>query len=454
MLRTTSLLLLLAACTSSKDTEPDTDVDTPDTNGQISTCDGDASVTMTLPTGELQGEVEVEVVLTHPTDERADLRLTWSADGDSYDEMTVSPALDNLAVSAGGVTTTLVWDTIADLGYGDFSNLMVKAVASSDSCNPWPASEMEGIAVNNVEVPPPMCAATFQTLEGPVDGMIAIGFDLSREEEATAAVVLQYSTDGVEFEDVTLAAGDCDGDEIPDGPTGLTVGPDGSSHCLNWDSQLDLVTDEEITLQLSCVVDGTTEAMATSDPFTVENDPAPSVGEVVVTELMINPRRLLGQYVELRSTAGHEIDLEGLVINRWDSATSSTAPPDSTFTIDVATDSLLVEPGGHVLLAASDDPAQSGCREPDVVWPLADFALHTDSVLAVAYDGVEISRVDYSVLAFSNYASMECDPTQHELGCADPTAWCQPVTTVSGCIELANPNENGSPGALNATCMP
>jgi hypothetical protein len=448
-----SLLLLLAACTNGKDVDPvDTDSDTVDTDVQLSTCADEATVSWVLPEGDLAGEAVLELTLAHPEDTTGSVRLTWSADGTTFEEMTVAESVDDLAVSAEGTTHSFTWDTLADLAFGRFEVVTLRAVARSESCNPWPPAEGQ-VTADNEELPPPMCAVAFDAFAGPLEGMSTVGLSLSREEAATASVELFYSADGGPFVEATLAAVDCDGDGFPDGATGLEASVEGTSACLSWDSQVDLAADASIVFRVDCYVDGSWESSTDSAAVDLENDPAPSPGEVIVTEIMPEPAASQGHYIEVRNFSGHTLDLEGLVVGRWRAVTPLTNAPDREFTVDVATDLLAVEPGGYAVFAGSDDPVASGCRTPDALWPAA-FSMNDDSTLVLSYDGVEISQFAFlsPTWSFDEGVAQGCQTAGYADACAVVDDWCSQLSAISGCTGLQNPGENGTPGTDNDVC--
>ncbi len=446
-------LLLAWGCENGGETDPkDTLIET-DTDGPVSTCDGEAEVTLIVPTGELSGEVTLQVSLTHPDDPTAALRLKVSTDGLDFDDMTVAEGLTELTVTPAGEIYVYTWDTLADLGFGRFEGLVLQAVSRSETCNPWPLATVTDVVVFNEETPPPVCGIELGSLAAPLEGDAIVPFTLSHDEAVLGSVTLDYSTDGTSWFSATLAAADCDGDESNDAATNLVLSPEGEDHCLTWDSQRDLTVDADVRLRVSCLVQGISEESVTSDEVRLTNDPAPGLGELAITELMVQPRASEGHYVEIRNQSGHFLDLQGVTIDQWFSGTDTTGTPDTTFELDVPTSTLPVAPGAFVLVAKSSDDVSSGCLDPDVTWG-ATFGLQLNSTVALTYDGTRVAQLDYQSAFVDGLTAVGVafgvDPSAY--GATDLTDWCRQLSAINGCSGLQNPNTSGTPGMDNDVC--
>jgi hypothetical protein len=441
--------LLLAGC-SDGDTGTSADTD----SGPTSTCEGVASAELTVPPGDARGLVPIDVLLTHPdavTVERVDLYFT-PPDG-TWQRMTLQTSAERLASSAEGTPHTLVWDARADLGSGRFEDVPVRAVVRSEDCNPWPPADRT-LTVDNGDETTDTCTITSRMGSGEVEGKVTLAFTLAHPSATAASVAVRWSTGDLSGR-ATLAAADCDGDSVIDQTTELELSPAGVEHCLVWDSEQDLNLDTEVSLTVDCVVGSATAVSAEIGPVALRNDLAPDPGELVISEVMALPLATEGYYVELRSVAGHALDLAGLSLSRWRSVTPRTSAADRTFEITPPTGALVVHPGELVLLASSDDPASSGCRRPDHVWS-SEFSLRSDSTLVLHQGQLVITELSFHAAdgwSFAEGVAWGVDPTRHDTpDHAARTSWCPQTTAIEGCVEVPETDEAGTPGGANDAC--
>ena len=114
--------------------------------------------------------------------------------------------------------------------------------------------------------------------------------------------------------------------------------------------------------------------------FDLENDLTPDPGELIISELMLTSDHPGGNYIEIHSLANHTLDLDGVALQRWNAGLAPTDAPSSRFDIGVPSGTLLIEPGDDFLMARSEDPADNGCLNPDLVLD-ASFTLYVNSSL-------------------------------------------------------------------------
>lgn len=448
-------LLLLAACDGPADKETDgPDYDT-DTDSPPSVCADRASVAVSVGEGALTGPVALTVTLTDAQAEAADLTLEYSLDGAIWLGMTVAEPLTGLASSAAGTPHTFTWDTEGDLGRTLNEGVRARAVARSATCNPWPLGALDELTINNSVIPEPVCGVVITSVEQPVEGPALVRFTLTHPQAAPTTVELSWSTTPETTAPIHTLPYDCDGDGADDGLADLSTSPEGEEHCVLWNSQEDVGVDTDATLQAACFVQGIQQDLYTGEPTPVRNDPAPSPGEVAITELMPEPASASGHYIELVNTSGHMLDLQGLRVERWRSANPRTNPPDRAFDVMVTDGVLLANPGDRILLGASDDPVASACRVPDAVWP-DTFTLRSDSVLVLSYAGTligELSFFDAAGFNFDEGTSWGLDGAADPATYAEPTArWCASTSVLPGCAEVPVTGELGTPGVANDVC--
>ncbi|HMV66793.1 MAG TPA: hypothetical protein PKA64_08080 [Myxococcota bacterium] len=446
--------VLLLACSGPDDKGtdgPDYDSDT-DTLPE-STCAQRAGVEITLPQGTVTGDVAVTVSLRDMDSETASLDLQWSTDGIVQHPLTVAEPRADLASSPEGELYTFTWDTETDLGRELVSGLTLQAVARSATCNPWPLGEVRDVTVDNTSIPEPVCSITLTPAEDPIEGVARVDLTLAHPASTLASVELTWSTDGAAWSPAHLQVVDCDGDAITDGTSGLITSPEGVSHCLQWDSQTDLGEDTTATLRAACFVQGVEQDAATRE-VTLVNDPVPGPGDLAIVEIMPRPRQSKGHYIELVSTSGHVLDVQGLRVDRWDSVNDLANPPDATFSVDDPSGVLAVDPGARLLLAGSDDPVSSGCLAPDAVWP-STFLLQDDSTITLSVADQPIGGLVFTVDAgwsFRAGIAQGYDPALDPRHYQDAGTWCTQTSALPGCTELASPTGSGTPGAPNDTC--
>ena len=168
---------------------------------------------------------------------------------------------------------------------------------------------------------------------------------------------------------------------------------------------------------------------------------AASPGDLVITEIMANPGCVAdtdGEWVELTNASAAAIDLAGFHLADEGS---------DDFTIP---GSLVVPPGGRVVLCREVDPALNGGVACHLAY--ADFLLANteDEVVLRDPGGAVIDRVAYSgALGFSipSGASLSLDPGADATGNDAPGAWCAAQSAVpAGC------GDRGTPGAANDAC--
>ena len=232
---------------------------------------------------------------------------------------------------------------------------------------------------------------------------------------------------------------------------GVLVGADGVSAVFHSDLSVGEhlvtleVTDEDGEIGMDSitvwVVDEPTEPTQTED--TGEPPTMPEPGDLVVSEMMINPDVVeddLGEWVELYNTGGWDVDLYGYSIHDDD--------------LDrYVFDTPLVVPGyGYVVLCANMDMALNGgvpCNgvfRREAAGALA-LGNEDDEVILSRPDGVIIDQIDYQSHWFRSRVALGLDPSYLEdAPNNDPSRWCDQVTV------MTSGGEAGTPGVENDAC--
>ena len=229
---------------------------------------------------------------------------------------------------------------------------------------------------------------------------------------------------------------------------------DGADHCLTWDSQEDFASDEQVLIRLACGVGSEEHDSVTSDPFAVENDPAPGEGDLLITELLPDSGLTSGEYLEIYNRANHLLDLQGMYIKRWKESDIGKVIPTSYFSIDDVTGTLTIDPGEHLLMAATYDEESNGCIDPDATWP-SSFTMNDNSMIRFSWDGNPILEIDFTEdegFEFDEGNARSLDPDRYDSDNWDRSSyWCEETTPIPSCDESSS-TANGSPGEATSAC--
>lgn len=167
---------------------------------------------------------------------------------------------------------------------------------------------------------------------------------------------------------------------------------------------------------------------------------ASAPGDLVITEIMNNPGSVndnLGEWFEVLNPTGIAIDLAGLVL-------------DDTLASHTIATSVIVAPGGYVVLGANADTATNGGVAIDYVYDTLKFAnaaggltIRTPTMVVVdatAYD--EASGLD------PDGQSRSLDPKFLSASMNDTDAhWCAATSFIGGVA-----GDRGTPGKANDAC--
>lgn len=412
-----------------------------------------------LPDGALSGDVPLTLNLSSPDETSANVTLEWSLDGESWSPATLEGSLSDLPVSPEGSPTDLIWDSVADLGYAAVEGLQLKVVATS-ACGLWPKNVVTGLTVLNEEVTPPTCTIALTTPTNPSDGVVTVAYTTTHPDSTPVDVRLSYSTDGGgTYTAADLKTGDCDGDGANDGPTGVTTSPEGAAHCLAWDTEARINTDQEVVVKLECLngASSTLESEAISEAFTVANDPTPEPGEVVVTEILSDAALPSGQYIELHNRTNHTLNINGLRIEIWNGGRD----PDTTAArgkhdLSVTSGTINVPAKGLSVIAGSDSLTANACLTVDDAWG-SGISLRKVEHIRLSLAGEVLSDFSLTQDGFpaEEYGvAVGADPSTWSSAAIEGAAsWCYQTTAVPICegvdeLDLAI----GTPGALNDGC--
>ena len=201
-------------------------------------------------------------------------------------------------------------------------------------------------------------------------------------------------------------------------------------------------------------VTDTSEPEDTDDTDDTENDETsednprdPEEGDLVITELMINPDATAdedGEWIEIYNGSNSWLDL----------AYHHIADDDvDNYKVDrLHPDSLVVGPGGYLVICADKDSDDNGGAECDgsYVWnSFGDgFALSntSDQVRLLDTRGNELDRVDYGEGFSQVGVALGLLPTDMSATLNDDVGnWCSQWSVMSG-------GDAGTPGEVNDLC--
>jgi hypothetical protein len=173
----------------------------------------------------------------------------------------------------------------------------------------------------------------------------------------------------------------------------------------------------------------------------VRSIPGVQAGELVINEVMRDPEAVLddfGEWFEIYNVTDTAIDLRGLQVRdeNWES-----------FTV---VDSVVVAPGGMVVLGVDANPATNGGVEIAFSYDFGVFSLGNGAdALVLAHGGVDLDAVTWddgvTFPAFAG-AAMALDPAHLDAGLNDDgSSWCSAVSSYGA-------GDLGTPGGENDPC--
>lgn len=408
---------------------------------------------------ELAGDVRLRVKMTQDDNEPGIASLGYSLDeGVTWYPATIEGQVTDLESDEEGVKADIVWNSAADLGKGVFENVSLR-VAGFSECGLWNTDQVDELTIDNSEALDEGCTVEVETPDSPSDGPVVVNFTLSHPEGLDAYVAPRWTADGGEtWAQLSIIAGDCDGDGVQDKLSGLSTSEDGVEHCLTWDSQLDLASDEDVTIELSCGVGYAEDSVASTDSFEIENDPAPGLDEVIITEIQPDYASS-GDYVEFYNRTNHILNLYGVVVERYKGEITEGEEPTKSYTFDHPSGFVLLYPGEYLLLGETDDEGANGCIEPDEIYG-SGFSLSADSQIHLVLDGDVIMALDFqegstrdATWFFDEDVALGIDPSKMTSNSWDSfDNWCSQSSSIETCEAYDDDLGLGTPGYENDPC--
>ena len=348
----------------------------------------------------------------------SDLTLMWTLDGISFDGEASLDEVVSWEVPEEGMT---LGEHLLSLTVEDSDGAQAVAAVAYVVAGPWGSPDV-------------------QITRPEEDGLpFALGSEVHFQGEAT-----DLTTDPRDL--VHVWSSDRDGVF-----KGVLVGEDGVSAVFKSDLSVGEhlvtleVTDEDgevgtdsITVVMVEEPTGTTPPGDTGEPPTM-----PEPGDLVVSEMMINPDVVedeLGEWVELYNTGGWDVDLYGYSIH------------DDDFDRYVFDTALIIPGYGYVVLCANMDSNLNGGVPCDGVFrreAVGALALgnEADEVILSRPDGVAIDEIHYEPHWFRSRVALGLDPAYlDDAPNNDLSRWCDQVTV------MTTGGEAGTPGVENDPC--
>lgn len=174
----------------------------------------------------------------------------------------------------------------------------------------------------------------------------------------------------------------------------------------------------------------------------------PGYGDLVITEIMNNPAAVLdtaGEWLEIYNATSAAIDLQGMSLRHQDWSVNPNA-------VEPITGSVVVPPGGYVVLGINGNTGTNGNVAVDYVYGSTVNLANDDDYLAIedANQNV-IDEVYYDELSGldPNGKSRSLNPLYlNGYDNDDDTYFCEASTTMGGGTDL------GTPKAGNDSCPP
>ena len=146
-------------------------------------------VTVTIPSGELTGDVDIGYTISDPEGDTVSLMMEYSVDGGiTYNEATISGQISG--ITPARYSGVIKWDSGADIAGVDSGDIRLRVVAmDADEGKPF---ESELISVDN-NIPPDVSLGSY---EFSPTGDIILLYHLSDNEGDSLSLVCEYSEDG------------------------------------------------------------------------------------------------------------------------------------------------------------------------------------------------------------------------------------------------------------------
>ncbi len=231
------------------------------------------SVTLDSVTSPQAQHVVLTATVADPDADLVDLGLEVSVDGGAFSQVPgaqIFGTLTSVASSAAGVQHELVWDAQAAFPAQNLASVVLRLTPTDTT------DAQAGVSATS---------NAFALQNNPPVGNTPVRVALLQPDESILEVVLEYvvadpdTSNSISITDMTFtrASDSYSGPLTISGGQGLgacTFSTDGAASTTLWDARADLGpgNDQLVTIQIT-VNDGTSQSIATSEPFLVHNGP-------------------------------------------------------------------------------------------------------------------------------------------------------------------------------------
>ncbi len=203
------------------------------------------------------GSVSITYLLADHDGDRCTISVGYASAGSEYRAATggdggdgVGDGVSALNTSPEGVAHQYIWNAVADLGEGAFSNITVQITPEDeDEATGTPATSPPFDVAFATNTPPWVTALELfgESEAGGVWGpVVSVSYQLRDAEGDRCGLAVSYSMDGAIYRAATAAANG-------DGTSALTSSPSGILHTYIWDAKADLGSGEfaDVALRLT-----------------------------------------------------------------------------------------------------------------------------------------------------------------------------------------------------------
>ncbi|MCZ6690819.1 MAG: hypothetical protein O7H41_14600 [Planctomycetota bacterium] len=271
----------------------------------------DPMVTITSPAGGIVGSlIPVEFSLFDSTSDPIDVAADYSTNAgvDWFGATIQVGGKTNLPSDPLGTSHSFAWNSVADLGIGNFTAVQFRITPTDDE----PRTGLPDVATFDVENNNLPVAFIGAPVAGDLrSGDVTVSYILIDGNSDTITTAVKYSTDGSTYLDATERTG------LPsEGTTGLSSSPGGDSHIFVWASgtNLNTIDSDTVTFQITPTDPQNPGLPTTTANFLVNNNQEPSatittpsgsqVGDVTINYVLFDPEGNLVDIDVLYSTDG------------------------------------------------------------------------------------------------------------------------------------------------------
>ncbi|MHC4661564.1 MAG: Kelch repeat-containing protein [Planctomycetota bacterium] len=239
-------------------------------------------VTALTDPGQNSGNITIQYTLADSFSHPASISIEFTNDsGTSWypctEQTGISEGKVNLTTSPAGIPHFFIWNSTApsDIGSGPgaVATVQVRIIPSDDDVGDNKNTSYFTIDNTNITNKEPSVAISQPNV---VTMDTAIFYQLADQESDLVGIIIEYSTDGSNYDNCTESA-----TAFSQGTSGLTTTPVGRNHVFVWDTFTDIGPTTESNVRIRIIpFDTSIGCSFTTGPFTVRNNDAPAVSVI------------------------------------------------------------------------------------------------------------------------------------------------------------------------------